>query len=274
MTNSWQSERIGFLLLSEVKVIESKYIAGVTIPEFDSEVSEIVEECGLEGGGKDLEIAIENLEGKIYRVLTTTGMGAFMHLTQGLLGLGFEDNLADDFSGKNRYDCWFIPTPELLALQTAKVMPEPEVNAATDILDELENLGDLPETERRSVILSRVGQGKFRDQVIAYWRRCAVTEADCVSLLKASHIKPWRNASNQERLDPFNGLLLSPNVDAAFDAGYITFDCNGKIVLSREIAGATAYQLHINGKLRINSKQLTRKHQEYLEYHRANVFRG
>lgn len=274
MTNSWQSERIDFSVLSEVKVVESKYIAGIAIPEFDSAVSRMVEEYGLEGGGKDMEVAIENLEGKIYRVLSATGMGAFMHVTQGLLGLGFEDKLADDYSGKNRYDCWFIPTPEVLAVQAAEVKPEPEINAATDILDALETLGELPETDRQSVILSRVGQGKFRDQLIAYWKKCAVTEADCISLLRASHIKPWRNASNEERLDPFNGLLLSPNDDAAFDAGYITFDCNGKIVLSCEIAGTAAYQLHINGKLRINSKLLTRKHHEYLEYHRANVFRG
>jgi len=255
-------------------VIESKYIAGVAIPEFDSAVSKMVEEYGLEGGGKDMEVAIENLEGKIYRVLTATGMGAFMHVTQGLLDLGFEDKLADDYSGNNRHDCWFIPTPEVLVLQAAEVEPEPEINAATDILDELETLSELPETERQSVILSRVGQGKFRDQLIAYWKKCAVTDADCVSLLKASHIKPWRDASNEERLDPFNGLLLSPNVDAAFDSGYITFDRNGKIVLSREIEGAAAYQLHINGKLRINSKLLTGKHHKYLEYHRTHVFRG
>lgn len=255
-------------------MIESKYISGAAIPKSDSAVSEMVEDYGLEGGGKDMEIAIENPEGKLYRVLTTTGMGAFMHVTQGMLGLGFVDKLVNDFSGKSRYDAWFVPTPLVLAIQSPETAAKPEINAATDILDALVTLEQLPETERQAVILSRVGQGKFRDQLIAYWKKCAVTDVACVSLLKASHIKPWRDASNEERLDPFNGLLLSPNIDAAFDAGYVTFDPNGKIVLSHEIEGATAYQLHINGKLRINAKLLTDKHQAFLEYHRVHVFRG
>lgn len=234
----------------------------------------MVDDYGLEGGGKDMEIAIENLEGKLYRVLTTTGMGAFMHVTQGMLSLGFVDKLVNDFSGKSRYDAWFVPTQRILATQLSEAAVEVEINAATDILEALETLEQLPETEREAIILSRVGQGKFRDQLIAYWKKCAVTDAACVSLLKASHIKPWRDANNDERLDPFNGLLLSPNIDAAFDAGYVTFDANGRILLSHEIDGAAAYQLHINGKLRINVKLLTDKHQAFLEYHRAHVFRG
>ncbi len=256
-------------------MIESKYISGVAIPNFDSAVSKMVDEYGIEGGGHDMEIAIENTDGKIYRVLTATGMGTFIHVTQGMLGLGFEDKIpVDDLSGKYGYDSWFLPTPKVLTIQPSEVETELEVNAATDILYELEALEQLPETERQAVILSRVGQGKFRDQVIAYWKKCAVTDAACVPLLKASHIKPWRDASNEERLDPFNGLLLSPNVDAAFDAGYITFDPNGKIILSGEIEGAAAYQMHINSKLRINAKLLTEKHRTYLEYHQLHVFRG
>lgn len=234
----------------------------------------MVGDYGLDGGGKDMDIAIENPEGKLYRVLTTTGMGAFMHVTQEMLSLGFVDKLANDFSGKSRYDAWFVPTQEVLTIQPPTTTSKFDPNAATDILDALGKLEQLPETEREAVILSRIGQGIFRQQLIAYWKKCAVTDANCVSLLKASHIKPWRDATNDERLDPFNGLLLSPNIDAAFDAGYVTFDTNGRIVLSHEIEGAAAYQLHINGKLRINIKLLTDQHQAFLEYHRAHVFRG
>ena len=49
--------------------------------------------------------------------------------------------------------------------------------------------------------------------------RCAVTGLDLPLLLRASHIKPWRDSDNRERLDPYNGLLLSPSYDAAFDWG-------------------------------------------------------
>ena len=145
---------------------------------------------------------------------------------------------------------------------------------ASEILGELDELNALPETERQSIVLSRVGQGIFRAQLISYWKSCAVTGANCIPLLKASHIKPWRRSSNQERLNVFNGLLLSPNIDAAFDVGYISFDARGKILLSAQIVGASAFQFHINAKLRINQKLLSGEHQAYLEHHRREVFHG
>lgn len=253
-------------------MIQSKYIPGVEVPQFDGAVSDVVTDHGIDGGGTEMTIAVENLEGKAYRIITTVGMGAYLHATAGLLALGFKDLLADSIEGKNGYDSWFVVTPELLEMFPAQV--ELTSNPASDILGEIEKLGELPDTTREAVILSRVGQGKFRDQLVDYWKKCAVTEAECVPLLKASHIKPWRDANNEERLDPHNGLLLSPTIDAAFDAGYITFDANGKILLSRSIEGAAAYQLHISSKLRINSRLLTDQHRKYLEYHRTHVFRG
>jgi len=101
---------------------------------------------------------------------------------------------------------------------------------------------------------------------------CAVTGANCIKLLKASHIKPWRSSNNVERLDVFNGLLLAPNIDAAFDSGSITFDSKGKIIISKSIAGMAAFQLHINLKLSIKQKLLSSEHMTYLEYHRNEVF--
>jgi putative restriction endonuclease len=38
-------------------------------------------------------------------------------------------------------------------------------------------------------------------------------------MLRASHIKPWSDCSNRERLDPLNGLLLVAHIDALFDNG-------------------------------------------------------
>jgi len=158
----------------------------------------------------------------------------------------------------------------------AENVPEAEIasDSGAEILGDLEALNALPETERQSLLLSRVGQGGFRAQLVSYWNGCAVTGANCIPLLKASHIKPWHESTNKERLDVFNGLLLSPNIDAAFDTGYITFDSQGKIVLSKAIAGAPAFQLHINAKLRINQKLLRPEHEVYLKHHRREVFRG
>ena len=218
-----------------------------------------------------MTIAVENSDGKIYRVITSVGLGAFMHTVSALLGLGLKDILADSEIGRNGYDSWFVVTPETVNSSTpTPIVPD---DPASEILNEIEALQSLPETERQSLVLSRVGHGVFRAELVSHWKGCAVTGADYIPLLKASHIKPWRSSSNRERLDVFNGLLLSPNLDTAFDTGYITFDHQGKIVLSRAITGAAAFQLHITAKLRINQKLLTEQHRQYLEYHRAEVYR-
>jgi hypothetical protein len=253
-------------------VFKTNYINGEVIPTFDESVSAAIAEYGIEGGGKAMKIAVENFEGRIYRVLTSVGMGAYLHATSSLHDLGMKDVLADSLYGKDGYDSWFVTTPEMLVENTPKL--EIARDLGGEILSDLEALSTLPETERQSLALCRVGQGEFRAQLVSYWNCCAVTGASCIPLLKASHIKPWRESSNKERLDVFNGLLLSPNIDAAFDTGYITFDSQGKIVLSNAIAGAPAFQLHINAKLRINQKLLRPEHEVYLEHHRRHVFRG
>ena len=252
-------------------MFQSMYIEGETVPAFDEFISAAIASYGIEGGGKPMKIAIENFAGRIYRVVTSVGMGAYIYATSSLLELRLKDILADSIHGKDGYDSWFITTREMLDV----VPSEPEIakDPAAEILNELDVLNTLPETERQSLVLSRIGQGEFRTQVVSYWKGCAVTGADYIPLLKASHIKPWRESNNKERLDVFNGLLLSPNIDTAFDAGYITFDSQGKIVLSKAVTGAPAFQLHINAKLRINRNFLRPEHEAYLKYHRREVFR-
>lgn len=261
-----------FVSHSGALVFESMYIKSEAVPAFDDAVSASIASYGIDGGGKAMKIAVENFDGKIYRVVTSVGMGAYIHATSSLLGLGLKDLLADSIHGKNGYDSWFATTPDTLNA----FPPESAIadDPASEILSELEALSALPETERQSLVLSRVGQGEFRAQLVSYWKGCAVTGAVCIPLLKASHIKPWRESNNKERLDVFNGLLLSPNIDTAFDTGHITFDPQGKIVLSNAIAGTSAFQLHINAKLRINQNLLRPEHQAYLEHHRGEVFRG
>lgn len=253
-------------------VFKSEYVKGEIVPPFDEAVSAAIDSYGIEGGGKPMRIAVENFDGKIYRVVTSIGLGAYMHATSSLQKIGLKDLLAESISGKDGYDNWFVSTPEMLS--AFNPAPAALNDPASEILREFEALGALPETERQSLVLSRVGQGEFRARLVAFWKGCAVTGADCIPLLKASHIKPWRDSNNTERLDVLNGLLLSPNVDAAFDSGHITFDLQGKIVLSSTISGTPAFQLHIDAKLRINPKLLRQEHQAYLEHHRNKVFRG
>lgn len=249
-------------------MIKSTYVPGVLVPPFDSAVNDLLAEV-IDGGGNEMVTAIENLEGKIYRVVKTNGLGAYINVVSDLADLGLQDMLADTASGKKGYDSWFVVTDKLASSMSPPVF-EP-IDAVTEILSELDSI---PETERTAVLKSRIGQGVFRERLITYWKGCAVTGADCISVLRASHIKPWRDSNNEERLDQFNGFLLTPNLDAAFDAGHISFDSSGKIMISPTFAGAPAFQLHITQKLKINPKLLTDEHRKYLQHHRELVFRG
>lgn len=127
----------------------------------------------------------------------------------------------------------------------------------------------LTKTEREALVKSRIGQGRFRSLVLEIWDyRCAVTGSGL--LLTASHIKPWKVATNLERLDGWNGLALSPTFDRAFDAGLITFEDNASIRLSPRLPTIEAARLGIKPSL--HAVGLQRKHSSYLAIHRDTVF--
>ena len=108
-------------------------------------------------------------------------------------------------------------------------------------------------TERAGLVTSRIGQGAYRKRVIHRWQyQCAVTRFDKIEILIASHIVPWSKATNEERLDVHNGILLSPNYDALFDKHFITFSNEGKIVLSDKIEKSAFEKIGITGKERID----------------------
>lgn len=139
-----------------------------------------------------------------------------------------------------------------------------------DVLDDLEThraeTDSLPPTEREEVRESRIGQGKFRQKLLEHWGVCAVTGLSEQSLLRASHIKPWRDSDNRERLDLFNGLLLAPNFDALFDTGLISFDDSGRILLSANLSREDRRLLGVNDNLRL--KSVDERHKKYLCFHR------
>lgn len=144
-----------------------------------------------------------------------------------------------------------------------------------DVIDDINNqkasLEILSKTEQESIIKSRIGQGKFRKKLIDYWQSCAVTGCPTISILRASHIKPWRDCSNQERLDPYNGLLLIPNLDILFDSGLISFLDDGLLIVSSHLNEESQLILGLNVGLRI--KRLKSKHKPFLDYHRNHVFK-
>lgn len=135
-------------------------------------------------------------------------------------------------------------------------------------INKVQNDATLSVTEREAIVKARVGQGKFRDKLVDYWRGCSVSTFSHFDLLIASHIMPWRDADNLQRLDVFNGLLLLPNYDKLFDKGYISFDDNGRIIYSRYIDDTDRRLLKMDDTLHLI--KIEDAHKSYLKYHRDN----
>lgn len=124
------------------------------------------------------------------------------------------------------------------------------------------------ETERDVLAKSRVGQGKFRDDLLKRWNhRCALSGVDRAELLRASHIKPWSGSNNDERLDPCNRILLSSIYDAAFDAKLISFSDSGEMIVAEDFSAEQLAAAGINSCLKL--EPLSEGNRRYLVDHRV-----
>lgn len=127
-------------------------------------------------------------------------------------------------------------------------------------------------TESEQLAMARVGQGLFRKRLQQIEKACRLTGLSAVKHLRASHIKPWRDSTDAERLDGNNGLLLSPHVDHLFDQGYLTFEADGRVVFSRTLERSV---IRLWGLASVQSAgPFNRKQRHYLEYHRAHIFKN
>jgi hypothetical protein len=148
--------------------------------------------------------------------------------------------------------------------QLAASLPNAPLNAFQ------EKTANLPKsTEAERLVIQRIGQDVFRAGLMDYWQgRCPLTGITDPALLRASHIVPWAHcASDAERLDVHNGLLLSALWDAAFDRGLVTFNDNGEPQLSAALSKAARAQLRWNKPL-----LLTEHHRNRLALHRVRTF--
>jgi 5-methylcytosine-specific restriction enzyme A len=124
-------------------------------------------------------------------------------------------------------------------------------------------------TESQGLITSRVGQGYYRQEVlIKFDQRCAVTGAEIPGILIASHIVPWREADENERLDPENGILLSPLYDALFDKHLISFDDSGHLLISALLDSNLLQSLRVDQRAKI---KVTEGMKKYLKRHRKHL---
>jgi putative restriction endonuclease len=122
-------------------------------------------------------------------------------------------------------------------------------------------------TTQETLVKARVGQGKFRKEVLDLWdAKCPITNTAIVPLLVASHIQPWQLSSDAERLDPYNGLPLSPNIDKLFDKGLISFNDVGELIYRGDFDVQELRNLGVPENAQLN--KVYDKNLKYLREHR------
>lgn len=136
----------------------------------------------------------------------------------------------------------------------------------------IEQSATIPETEKQQLVLSRRGQGKFRDNVSRIETHCRITGVNRPEHLIASHCKPWRDSDNAERLDGENGLLLTPSIDHLFDRGFIGFENNGELLVSPVAHELSLRKMGVPVGQTVNVGRFSDGQRKYLEFHRESVF--
>ncbi len=147
---------------------------------------------------------------------------------------------------------------------------EGEYTAA--LLDDMQQLQQVPlSTERDALTRARLGQGLFRQRVAELEPICRVTGLARQEFLVASHIKPWRECDNRERLSGCNGLLLSPHIDKLFDRHWISFDADGQLIWQHDAAGEALRCWGIAGANQV--RPFNRAQEAFLAAHRQALRR-
>lgn len=124
-------------------------------------------------------------------------------------------------------------------------------------------------SEVQRLIKVRLTQYKFRKNLFELNQFCAITGFKSPQFLIASHIKPWSKSNDQERLDKYNGLLLTPNFDRLFDRGFISFKKNGEIIISNKLSSEEKLFFNIPKIAYIGFKV---DHYKYIEFHSDTIF--
>lgn len=186
-------------------------------------------------------------------------------------------------SGNGNQSCYLAHIPDGLGELILSIADPEEITVVSEVRDcqkylaeeaakEAVSKDDIEPTMKEQVVQARLGQGKFRVRLEELEKACRVTGEPNPALLIASHIKPWRDCTNEERLDGNNGLLLAPHIDKLFDKGWISFSDGGDL-LCYEL-GAKEPLLRWGIVLPVNVGHFSLKQRRYLRYHRKHVFKG
>ena len=163
-------------------------------------------------------------------------------------------------------------TPIALAARDVKPVSADDLDLWERKLEqELVNDSTVRETERMAIIRARNGQGLFKERVSKIESRCRITGVENPVHLVASHCKPWRDSTNEERLNGENGLLLTPSIDHLFDRGFIGFEDNGKLIISPVAHRPSLQLMGIDTTKVINVGGFSGGQKQFLDFHRNAV---
>ena len=130
----------------------------------------------------------------------------------------------------------------------------------------------IPDTDREALVIARRGQGLFRERVQVIESFCRVTGVDQPEHLRASHCKPWRDSDHEERLNGENGLLLTPSIDHLFDRGFISFEDDGRLLVSPVAHRLSLQRMGVATTEKVNVGAFSSGQSHFLEFHRDAVF--
>jgi HNH endonuclease len=159
----------------------------------------------------------------------------------------------------------------MVAARDVKPVPTDDLDIWERRLEQqVANDSAIRETEKLAIIRARNGQGLFKDRVSKIESRCRITGVENPVHLVASHWKPWRDSSNEERLNGENGLLLTPSIDHLFDRGFISFENSGNLI-SPVAHRPSLQRMGIDTADAVNVGGFTSGQKEFLDFHRNAV---
>lgn len=150
----------------------------------------------------------------------------------------------------------------------------PSITKETIKIEEaIKNDTSIDSTEKETIIKARKGQGKFRRNTLSIMPKCPFTNISEPTLLRSSHIKPWAHClTNEQRLDGNNGLTLTPTYDVLFDKGLISFEDDGRLLVSENLKADIITALNLVPNQIYDISNSTHSKSVYLQYHRKHIF--
>jgi hypothetical protein len=193
-----------------------------------------------------IELLVQDLPAELrpgqnkFETSDTTEKNGFSLLKGPRPAVLFDSPILEFYGSWNEYDFGMYDLSEQLKVPRAvRFLGGVVDSGAEDVLFQVRQLlrdNTIKATIKTQLIQARIGQGHFRDNLLKLWNgACAITGCTVKHILRASHIKPWKDSSNEERLDPYNGLLLTANLDALFDKHLISFDDDGRMLVAKQI---------------------------------------